>query len=691
MMAQLSTPRVQALRVERLPEILKPGAVDVVLAALDHLDDAELQDVISCCDGIPVVVLVHADAVARGEAAVQAGVVDFLIVDEMDRRVLSSTLRHVAQQRHALALQHVQDGLWDWNLGTGRVYFSARFRALLGDSQVPASGTLETWLSRVHGDDVEALREGLQAQARGDTARLDAEHRIVGADGSETWLLCRGLAVRGPDDTLQRVVGTCTDVTRRRQEHDALRQQALHDALTGLPNRAAFQVQLQAALTRLHGDGRWGFAVLFIDLDRFKVINDGAGHLAGDALLAETAARLLRAVRAQDLVARFGGDEFVVLLHDVHDAADAMLAASRIQRALGDPVMLGGHRVFTTASIGVALADAGYRRPDELIRDSDAAMYRAKALGRGRNVLFSPDMRAEALMRFQLENDVWRGIERGEFVLHYQPVISLRSGELTGLEALLRWNHPEQGLLAPGSFLPAVEECGLMVRLGEWVLREACRQLRAWRDAGHPGLLVTVNLSTSQLASGGVVELIAQVLAEHALRTPSLLVDITEAMISSSAQDAVVDALHALHAAGVQLCLDDFGRGYSSLTQLHGLPLSVVKLDPLIVQQTGVGPQTSSLVRAVVELAEALGVQVLAEGVERQEQLDELINLNVDGALGTLFSAAVPADDVEKMLKQKGWIGRWQRVQTILRANSSPRINIAQMKAEQDGGGSAKA
>jgi diguanylate cyclase (GGDEF)-like protein/PAS domain S-box-containing protein len=440
------------------------------------------------------------------------------------------------------------------------------------------------------------------------------------------------------------------DITARRAVEEQLRHDALHDALTGLPNRHLFMERLaRAVLQEKRRDG-YLFAVLFLDLDRFKVVNDSLGHAVGDELLVAVAGRLRNAVRETDTVSRFGGDEFAVLLDDLGAVEDAVRAADRIQAALSAPVSLSGYEVFTSASIGIALSSTAYGRPDHLMRNADMAMYRAKAAGTGRHELFDRAMHALALTRLQMETDLRRGIERDEFSLHYQPIVSLRTGRIAGVEALLRWQHPERGWIAPLDFVPPAEETGLILQIGRRVIGDACRQLREWqaRSPAARELSVSINLSVRQFSQADLVEQVREALADSGIAPHLLRLEVTESVVVDNVEAAAA-TLARLKALGARVYLDDFGTGYSSLSSLHRLPIDALKVDRSFVSRIGEGGG-EQMVRTVATIARNLDLAVVAEGIETPRQLDLVRALGCEYAQGYLFSAPLDPEATLRLI-----------------------------------------
>jgi diguanylate cyclase (GGDEF)-like protein len=442
-----------------------------------------------------------------------------------------------------------------------------------------------------------------------------------------------------------------SDLSLKRQTQEHLLYSTLHDALTGLPNRSLFTERLRHAMRRSarHPDDL--FAVLFLDLDRFKDVNDNLGHFAGDELLRAVARRLEACIRPEDTVARLSGDEFAILLESITDTSDAGRVAERIEEALSFPINLAGAEVTTSASMGIVTSSMSHDQPEQLLRSADMAMYRAKAAGRARYEMFDRAMHTDALERLRLETDLRRAVELSEFVLHYQPLVSLRTGRVTGLEALLRWQHPERGLVPPADFIVIAEETGLIVPIGKWVLFEACRQIKEWQT-DHPRdepLTIGVNLSVKQFSQPDLIDQIRSALEVTGAPAASVRLEITEAAIIDKGRSAI-SILGRIKELGVQVYLDDFGTGYSSLSYLHGLPIDAIKIDRAFVSSMDTDDKNLRLVRTILTLAEIVGVRAEAEGISTSEQLRELRALNCEQGQGYLFSAPIPREAVDEVL-----------------------------------------
>jgi diguanylate cyclase (GGDEF)-like protein len=438
------------------------------------------------------------------------------------------------------------------------------------------------------------------------------------------------------------------------ESREHFRYVAFHDTLTDLPNRALLNNQLQAAIERAQAEPDHLFALLFLDLDRFKNINDSLGHVAGDQLLIATARRLEECMRPSDTVARLGGDEFAILLDEVEEYNDVIRVAERVQRELMRPLNLGGHEVYTTASMGITLSTIGYEHSENILRDADTAMYHAKEKGKARYEIFDAVMHARAVARLQLENDLRRALERQEMMVYFQPIISLATNKISGFEALVRWQHPQRGFVSPGDFISIAEETGLIIELGRWVLEESCRQMRAWHlqyPSENP-LTMSVNLSGKQFTQSNLIEQIKQILDETGLDPRSLKLEITESVVMENAEIAS-SMLLQLRALGVKLSIDDFGTGYSSLSYLHRFPVNTLKIDRSFISRLDAGDENTEIVRTIMTLANNLGMDVVAEGIETEKHLLHLKEMRCQYGQGHLFSKAVDAEAVGALLQRE--------------------------------------
>jgi diguanylate cyclase (GGDEF)-like protein/PAS domain S-box-containing protein len=572
-----------------------------------------------------------------------------VILDVTEHEEAEQRLRE-AERRYRAVVENVPAVTYTQNVGEPltALYVSPRMRDLTGHFPAEFEEDPDLWYAVVHPDDrrmVEA--EDRRTEETGEPFSM--EYRMVHRDGRVVWVRDDAVLVRDEADAPLYWQGVITNVTERKALEEQLKHQALHDPLTKLPNRTLFDDRLRLALRR--GKRRKNsLAVLFVDLDNFKVINDSLGHEAGDRLLVLVTERLRAAVRPEDTVARLGGDEFIFLLEEV-ELGEARNAAERILTALESPITLKGRTVYVAASVGVALGGKGTRRAEDLLRDADLAMYRAKGSGKARYAVLEEGMNTRALERLELEHGIRRALERGEFTVYYQPKVSLESGRAVGFEALVRWHHPERGLLTPDAFISTAEETGLIVPIGERVLREACRQAVEWHLL-HPSESppsMCVNLSARQFREPGLPEAIARVLDETGLEPGRLFLEVTEstAMGDAPATAATFDSLKRL---GVRTIIDDFGTGYSSLSYLGRFPVEYVRIDRSFVAGLGEDRTSTLLTKGVIGLAHALDLKVIAEGVETQEQLLQLREMGCDLAQGFYFSEPVTGEAAEQRL-----------------------------------------
>jgi diguanylate cyclase (GGDEF)-like protein/PAS domain S-box-containing protein len=622
-----------------------------------------LREAISEGCAAPIILLTGQDNPQTDYEAMQAGAADYLIKNHLTGSLLERAIRYAierrrtlealrqSEERYALAARGSNDGLWDWDIVKDEVYYSPRWKAMLGYGEEELSNSRKELVMRLHQDDWPGVKAAWERLKNSQAEHFTCEYRVLSKDGEYRWAQARCVAVRDKNGSPVRLVGSQADIHDQRRAEQQLLHDALHDALTGLPNRTLFMDRLEQSLRRAHRRFAPLFGVLFLDLDRFKVINDSLGHTLGDLLLVEIARRLEAVLRPGDTIARWGGDEFTVLLEDVADAEDAAQIAERLQRELEQPFVLGSQEVFTSVSIGIALGASEYERPEEIVRDADTAMYRAKAQGNGQQQLFDKSMHDRAMDLLQIENDLRRALERNEFVVHYQPIIDLKSGRICSFESLVRWQHPTRGLVPPADFIPLAEETGQILQLGMWVLRESCAQLRRWKNEREDAanLSVCVNLSARQITQKDLVQQVRAVINEYRLAPGSLKIEITESAVMKDI-DAAIEILNELRALGVEFCVDDFGTGHSSLGYLQRLPIKMLKIDRSFISRMNDNNKDGELVCTIVELARRLNINVVAEGVETQEQLDILKKLHCQYGQGFLFSRPVAVEFINALL-----------------------------------------
>ena len=562
---------------------------------------------------------------------------------------------HESEERYAVAVRGANDGLWDWNLATNEVYWSPRWKALLGYEEGEIGTDPEEWLSRIHPEDATLAKEMLDAHLASGIGHYESDHRIRHRDGTYRWMRCRGAAVTDGQGRVTRLAGALTDVTETK----------VADALTGLPNRLLFVDLLERAIRRTERHPDYVFATLVLGLDRFKVVNRSLGVLSADRLLISVARRLQSSLRGTDVVsrdgggftlARLGGDEFMVLLDDIADASDAIRVAERLRAALCTPFDVEGHQVFTSAVVGITVSTTGYERAEQVLQDAAIALHRAKAGKSAAYELFDPIMREKALTRLQLETDLRVAIDKKEITVLYQPIISLASGTIKGFEALARWHHPVRGPISPADFIPIAEDTGMIRQLGRLVLEESCRQMAGWQrqfGALAPGFMC-VNVSAGQFGEHDLAAEVQTVLEETGLEPSKLKLEITESAFLGDVSRAEA-TLASLQSMGVEWSIDDFGTGYSSLSYLHRLQANTVKIDRSFVSRMGGDPKGSEMVRAIIALALNLGMDVVAEGVETIEQVVELQTLGCERAQGFYFSRAVDLTAADRLIASQPW------------------------------------
>lgn len=596
------------------------------------------------------------------------GIIAAAIGVEEERRITQQALRD-SEERYALAAQGANDGLWDWNLLTQEIYFSPRWQAMLGLSTDKISNSTNDWFSRVHPEDIEQLTKAIALHLQGKSPYLESEYRIQHQNGQERWMLVRGLAVSDAKGKPHRLAGSQTDITAKKAALAQLNYDSCHDSLTGLANRRLFMQRLEEATARAGQNKNYLFAVLFLDIDRFKVVNDSLGHDIGDLLLVAVARTLQACVRPEDIVARLGGDEFTILIDNIKGIDNATQAAQRIQNQLALPFNLGGNEVFSTVSIGIASNSSDRKQAEDILRDADMTMYRTKTEknGKERYQVFDSAIHSKAMAALQLENDLRGAIGRQEFVLNYQPIVSLKNFRIVGFEALIRWHHPQRGLISPLQFIPMAEETGLINAIGYWTLEESCRQLKSWQEQfpGKPALFVSVNLSTKQFAQADLIEQIERVLQKIDLDSRFLKLEITESVLVENAE-RVTAMLVKMQQLGVRLSLDDFGTGYSSLSYMHSFPIDTLKIDRSFVTDVDTELGKIEIIRTVVGLAWNLGMETIAEGVETKTQMYQLKALKCNFAQGYYFAKPLAVKDAETLIAaEREYFGSTEKVEGL--------------------------
>ena len=568
--------------------------------------------------------------------------------DITEQRMAEQALKKSAD-RMTLVGDGASDGLWAWDRRTHEFYVSSRWRALIGLAPQSGVGRPEDWLNRVHPDDIVPLKDALDTHLTGHTDHFVHEHRIRHEDGTYRWFLCRGIVSRAADHRSDVIAGSLETISDMFAMQERTKSAVWCDPLTGLSNRAVFLETIRRRLAHFKDHSAGRFAVLFLDLDRFKVINDSLGHLAGDELLIAVARRLESCVRASDVLARLGGDEFAILLNSLGDEMQANVLAHRIQDALNAPFSIGGREVFTSISIGIAISRVEHTSPEEILRDADTAMYHAKSRGKARHELFDADMHARALDRLGLESDLRQAVKNEALDVHFQPIVLLTSSMCVGFEALVRWTRDGK-MVSPADFVPIAEELGLIEALGGWVLQKSCRKFSEWRlrYPAAPLDYITVNVSARQLMQQGFVHFVEQTVYETGMRPSDLRLEITETALMHNPIEAA-EILHRLREFGVKIYLDDFGTGYSSLSHLHKLPVDALKIDRSFVRSLLLSDRPA-IVESIMALARTLETGVVAEGVESGEQARQLEHLGCRYAQGYFFSPPLAAAAIEQLL-----------------------------------------
>ncbi|MEN8129980.1 MAG: EAL domain-containing protein [Pseudomonadota bacterium] len=580
-----------------------------------------------------------------------------LIKEATQRRKVQQALM-VSEQRYALAVNGSNDGIWDWNRLRKQLYLSPRCLIMLGEPQLPETEP-KALLDRVHPDQRASVKSLFTKVFEGGSEQIYQECRLCHTCGNHRWFLIRGAVVRDAGGKVNRMAGSLTDITRHKQTEQELLRDALHDKLTGLPNRTLFRDRLDQAIRSHERNQDDHFAVLYLDLDGFKRVNDSYGHAVGDKLLVAVAERIGALLRKEDTLARLSGDEFATLLSKIGDADDAKVLVQRILNQLEFAFLIEGREVYANASIGIALGVAKGQTADGLLRDADIAMYRAKAKGKGCYSFFDEQLRRDIIYRLNMETELRHAIEENHILVYFQPIISLTTGLIYGFEALVRWQHPQRGTIEPCEFIPIAEESKLIFPLGTYVLREACRQMNSYQqysDISHP-LLVSVNLSARQLLQDDLVGRIRDILDETGCcrKQMRLSLEVTETAVMENISRAG-EVLTQLREMGIEICIDDFGTGYSSLSYLQNLPFNVLKIDRSLVSRMDVNDKSAEIVRTIIGLSRNLGIKVIAEGIENDAQLLRLRELQCDLGQGYLFSKPRGAAASEELLvSQPTW------------------------------------
>ncbi len=654
-----------------LRSVLVEAFPSVILLDL-NLPDADgllgFQRLIDVVPGVPVVILTNHNEESTAARAVGAGAQDYLIKREVSatslhRAILFAMQRQYSGQalakvkeRYALAVAGANDCIWDWDAVSDVAYFSPRWQELVGLPVDCTVNRLSDWFERVHPDDVAILRRLVQAKYLGERHHFEHEHRLRHESGDYLWVYARGVVLTDGKGNAARMAGSISSIAKRKQTENQLVRRALHDPLTGLPNRVLFMDRLQQALRRFKRNNDLRFAVFYFDLNRFKLVNDSLGHSAGDSLLVSIARRLLSVIRPGDTVARLGGDEFAVLVGDIDDESDTRQVSERIHHLFQQEFSIAGRGLHSSASIGVAVVTRKYQSAEELLRDADLAMYRAKRSESENTVIYDRAMHRAAIDRIHMETDLRYALMRNEFLVYYQPIVTLAEQRIVAFEALLRWRHPEKGLLAPDSFLSVIEDTGMLSELSWWVLEQACRQAREWAaDGAPPG--ICVNVSVGMFRTKDAAQRLKDIVLGAGIPPQSLSLELTERDCMDHEQVSQ-SVLSDLREFGIKIHMDDFGTGYSSLSYLQRCAYDTLKIDKSCVQGLGSEGQSQATIKTIVGLGRILDMNVVAEGVESRSQLEALLSLECPEAQGYWFSRPVPPAEAGALLRSSAPIGR---------------------------------
>ena len=564
--------------------------------------------------------------------------------------------RELSAGHLAAALDGSGTGAWAWDLTTDRLVTSESWDDLTGVARDPAGSGTDAWRSLIAPEHRSVFIDSIEAVRNGASTRLEIEFRTAETASGSRWILCRGTAAGSERGEAQRLTGTITDITGLKSVHEYLRVAAHHDRLTGLPNRHMFTEWLEEAVERAAADGDAGFAVFFGDFDRFKVINDSLGHHAGDDLLVSIATRFRHLLGDDDVVARFGGDEFVILLRNTGTLEQAERCAASLIEAFAEPHEIAGHEIVSTLSLGVVMSGTERRSAGELLSNADTAMYQAKSKGKGCYQVFDERMHAAAVRRVSIESDLHAATRDTDamdrsFRLVYQPIASLQTGAIEGFEALVRWQRPGRDRVGPDQFIPIAEECGLIVPLGEWTIRKACEQMAAWRELVGPdrGLVMHANLSRRQLLHPALLQMIRDAIDRSGVRPGDLTLEVTETALMDDRIEPI-GMMDRIRALGIELAMDDFGTGQSSLSCLREFPIRTLKVDRSFLRNMSMHRELSAVMYAIITLADNLDLEVIAEGIEDAGQLALLQAMDCELGQGYYFSAAVDAEQATEML-----------------------------------------
>lgn len=557
-----------------------------------------------------------------------------------------------SEERYALAARAANDGLWDWNLPTNRIYFSPRWKDLLGYADGEMENHPNAWWDRIHPDDVELVKRAFTHLGDSGKDILEIEYRIRHRDNSFRWVETRGLTVRDATGAAYRIVGSQTDITSRKAAEERLRHEGFHDKVTGLANRSLFMDRLTNVLDRVKRQPGYLVAVIYVDLDRFRAVNERVGHEPANRLLEAVAARLRSFARVGDTVARLGDDEFAILLDGIPNDRAAVVFADRMRELIASPCDVGPEDIIVTASLGISLNSPDSSSAESLLNEAESAMQRAKQAGKNCQELFSRENYSRLVSKLRIESELRHAAEREELELFYQPIFSIPDARLVRMEALIRWNHPQRGMVSPLEFIPVAEETGLILNVGDWVLNTVCEQARAWHDSGRGPVGIAVNVSPRQFQQHNVLAQFGAALAKISAYGFNLELEVTEGAAMYDV-DQSVKVMRSLREMGVRISIDDFGVGYSSLSCLRLFPLNTLKIDRGFVQGVPRVKDNTAITNAIIGIAHSLGLSVVAEGVETEEQMSFLKDQGCEEAQGYLLGRPMTAKDISAILPKK--------------------------------------
>ena len=553
-------------------------------------------------------------------------------------------------RRYKLAINGSNDGIWDWDIIKDKGYISYKLKEILGMSSEDMEQFLDTWWSLIHPEDREAFEEALENYIYQKTPYFVCEYRVKSKDNDYIWFLTRGKAIRDKDGAPIRMAGSHTDITDRKKAEEKINYLAYYDIVTGLANRTLFEEKLNKTIEKAK-EKKEMFGIVYLDLDNFKTVNDTMGHDFGNLLLKDIGDLLKRHIGKQDMAARLSGDEFVILVPRLNSNEKLKNMINGINNEFREPFILGNQQVYVTMSSGIVIYPIDGEDEQTILKNADTAMYCAKEIGKNNYQFFMPEMNEKIVEKLKLQNDLRNAVKNQEFVVNYQPQISIETGKIVGLEALVRWIHPVEGIVSPLKFIPAAEETGLIEQIGEFVLRSACKQNKLWQEKGYAPMCIAVNLSARQFQQKKLIKIIENVLDETALDPEWLELEITES-ISMKDLDFTINTLHNFKDIGIKVALDDFGTGYSSLNYLKKLPIHSLKMDKSFVDDITNDSKELAIAKAITTLAKTMNLSIVAEGVETKEQLLLLKELEVDIAQGYLISKPLPAEEIEKCFQE---------------------------------------